>query len=142
MNGAPIQRSRSNALSENDSPKPKAKTTSPNINVTPLIDVLLVLLIIFMVISPRREAQFPIRIPDKPSEVDDPRPADILLLTMSDDFHLEMNTKPISLTDLPIVLASVMEQREAEATYRVLGNAECARDRRPPQGGRDGRCLC
>ena len=30
----------------------------PNINVTPLIDVLLVLLIIFMVIQPQKEAKF------------------------------------------------------------------------------------
>ncbi|MGB7069886.1 MAG: biopolymer transporter ExbD [Pyrinomonadaceae bacterium] len=35
----------------------------PEINVTPLIDVLLVLLIIFMVISPLKPARFQVRIP-------------------------------------------------------------------------------
>ena len=40
----------------------------PNINVTPLIDVLLVLLIIFMVISPMKPHQFASRIPEKPQE--------------------------------------------------------------------------
>ena len=35
----------------------------PYINVTPLIDVLLVLLIIFMVISPQKPSRFDARIP-------------------------------------------------------------------------------
>ena len=40
----------------------------PFINVTPLIDVLLVLLIIFMMISPRKPHQFDSRVPDKPRD--------------------------------------------------------------------------
>lgn len=40
--------------------------TKPNINVTPLIDVLLVLLIIFMVISPLKPSAFKSRIPQEP----------------------------------------------------------------------------
>lgn len=41
---------------------------SPDINVTPLIDVLLVLLIIFMVISPQKPHRFEAKIPEKPPE--------------------------------------------------------------------------
>ena len=41
----------------------------PNINVTPLIDVLLVLLIIFMVVTPFKPSSFKARIPAEP----DPR---------------------------------------------------------------------
>lgn len=37
--------------------------TKPNINVTPLIDVLLVLLIIFMVVSPLKPSSFKTRVP-------------------------------------------------------------------------------
>ncbi|MFN0122385.1 MAG: biopolymer transporter ExbD [Blastocatellia bacterium] len=40
----------------------------PNINVTPLVDILLVLLIIFMVISPSKPARFEAKIPEKPPE--------------------------------------------------------------------------
>ena len=40
----------------------------PNINVTPLIDVLLVLLIIFMVLSPMKPHQFASQIPQRPQE--------------------------------------------------------------------------
>jgi biopolymer transport protein TolR len=40
----------------------------PNINVTPLIDILLVLLIIFMVVSPLRPARFKALVPQSPPE--------------------------------------------------------------------------
>jgi biopolymer transport protein ExbD len=43
-------------------------TATPYINVTPLIDVLLVLLIIFMVISPQKPHRFEAKIPEKPPE--------------------------------------------------------------------------
>jgi len=41
--------------------------TKPNINVTPLIDVLLVLLIIFMVISPTKPTAFKAKVPAVPT---------------------------------------------------------------------------
>ena len=44
--------------------------SKPHINVTPLIDVLLVLLIIFMVISPIKPSAFEARIPSQPKQDD------------------------------------------------------------------------
>ena len=41
----------------------------PNINVTPLIDILLVLLIIFMVITPLKPARFKTLVPEKSDEI-------------------------------------------------------------------------
>jgi biopolymer transport protein ExbD len=43
-------------------------SAKPNINVTPLIDVLLVLLIIFMVITPSKPSQFEANVPPEPTE--------------------------------------------------------------------------
>ena len=48
-----------------NSEKHDRKPIAPFINVTPLIDVLLVLLIIFMTLSPTRPSKFDARIPDK-----------------------------------------------------------------------------
>ncbi len=41
---------------------------TPNINVTPLIDVLLVLLIIFMVITPLKPSRFEAKVPAEPKD--------------------------------------------------------------------------
>jgi biopolymer transport protein TolR len=42
---------------------------TPNINVTPLIDILLVLLIIFMVVTPLRPARFKALVPSPPEDL-------------------------------------------------------------------------
>ncbi|MBC7930974.1 MAG: biopolymer transporter ExbD [Rubrivivax sp.] len=46
--------------------KEPSEGAKPSINVTPLIDILLVLLIIFMVITPLRPARFKAMIPEPP----------------------------------------------------------------------------
>jgi biopolymer transport protein ExbD len=103
-------------LSQNPTSKPQ--TASPTINVTPLIDVLLVLLIIFMVIAPRREAQLPVRAPDKSPLQSDLRPSEMLMLTVTGEWQLALNTMPITDSELGPVLKVLMEQRDAES--RVL----------------------
>ncbi len=61
-------------------------TLSPNINVTPFIDILLVLLIIFMVITPLRPARFKASVPQP---VEDPNvlpsPRSLTLSVENDD---------------------------------------------------------
>jgi len=47
-----------------------ARAAQPNINVTPLIDILLVLLIIFMVITPLKPTRFKALIPEPPPTSD------------------------------------------------------------------------
>jgi Biopolymer transport protein len=49
-----------------DETEVKHEEAAPNINVTPLIDVLLVLLIIFMVISPSKPSRFEAKVPAEP----------------------------------------------------------------------------
>jgi biopolymer transport protein ExbD len=66
--------------------------TKPNINVTPLIDVLLVLLVIFMVITPMKPSDFKTKIPQQPAK-DDKAPAHIntLIVTVNHDNSLKLN---------------------------------------------------
>src|SRR5215212_8378831 len=70
------------------------KGAVPFINVTPLIDVLLVLLIIFMVVSPLKPSRFRALIPEqpKPSQGEPPVGAiDNLVVNIKADGTLELN---------------------------------------------------
>ena len=85
----------------------------PSINVTPLIDVLLVLLIIFMVIQPQKEAKLPVKAPAS-APVDLPLP-EILMLTVSGDMQLELNSRHVEVDDLLPLLGDLMEQRPVDS---------------------------
>lgn len=64
----------------------------PNINVTPLIDVLLVLLIIFMVVSPLKPARFLTKVPAEPERDLPLNPNDkTLVVTINPDLSLKLN---------------------------------------------------
>lgn len=65
----------------------------PTINVTPLIDVLLVLLIIFMVVSPMKPSAFKAKLPQEssvPPDKPDPR---TLIVTINPDSTLKINSE-------------------------------------------------
>ena len=66
----------------------------PNINVTPLIDVLLVLLIIFMIVSPVKPTDFKAKIPQEPKEIANINPhPDTLVVIINADSTLRLNTE-------------------------------------------------
>lgn len=72
----------------------------PNINVTPLIDVLLVLLIIFMVVSPLKPRAFKTKVPSEPiynkNVTDNPN---TLIVTVNPDSSLSLNQRSVGTTD-------------------------------------------
>jgi len=86
----------------------------PAINVTPLIDVLLVLLIIFMVIQPQKEAKLPVNAPQEspPGTASSP---EILMLSLSAEMRLELNSRAIDSAELLPLLATLMEQRPRDS---------------------------
>jgi biopolymer transport protein TolR len=57
---------------------------TPRINVTPLIDVLLVLLIIFMVVSPLKPSAFKAKVPREPQPQGVPDPNTLVVFVGSD----------------------------------------------------------
>jgi len=99
----------------------KVGIAPPDINVTPLVDVLLVLLIIFFVIQPQKEAKFESQIPQKPDESSQNAPvppADLLMVDVKSgvglDQNVELNSRPYTLIDLAPVLKELLEQRPTE----------------------------
>jgi biopolymer transport protein ExbD len=72
----------------------QTKRAVPYINVTPLIDVLLVLLIIFMVVSPLKPSRFMTQIPEPPEPHPGPPPEGsvlTLVVAIKEDGTLELN---------------------------------------------------
>ena len=72
--------------------------TKPEINVTPLIDVLLVLLIIFMVVTPVKPSKFDARVPSEPTNDGARTSPDMLIVTVGDDTSLGLNTEKLDAT--------------------------------------------
>lgn len=72
----------------------KSDRAKPFINVTPLIDVLLVLLIIFMVVSPLRQSRFTAKIPTQRDQQTPPLPPSpkTLVVTIASDHTLKLNS--------------------------------------------------
>ncbi len=77
-----------------------APQANPRINVTPLIDVLLVVLIIFLVLTPLKPARFMTAVPSKPDYNDRIKEPPLgLVVTIKSDRTLMLN----SLTDMGAV---------------------------------------
>lgn len=99
---------------------------SPNINVTPLIDVLLVLLIIFMVITPSKPTRFEAKVPAEPKEQDKnvqlKQNPNTLILFVSREGKLRVNLDDVGdvndLEPLTAYLKSKFEQRERDGVLR------------------------
>lgn len=96
---------------------PKGIIPAPNINVTPLIDVLLVLLIIFMVAAPLKPHRFLAKLPSVPQpELKlDPNPL-TLVVTIQPDRTLKLNHETnmgtiYDLSPLALRLKETFEQR-------------------------------
>jgi biopolymer transport protein ExbD len=102
------------------------KKAVPYINVTPLIDVLLVLLIIFMVVTPMKPSRFKALIPEPPKPPQGPPPEGSILtlvVTIKQDGALELNKLGDmgSVNDtgkLSAKLSELFRQRLESHTYR------------------------
>jgi biopolymer transport protein ExbD len=87
------------------------KAASPFINVTPLIDVLLVLLIIFMIISPLRPSKFDSKIPEKSGKAE-PNPSLALVVSINYNGGYSLNSQPApTLLELQSLLIRALDGR-------------------------------
>ena len=99
----------------------------PYINVTPLIDVLLVLLIIFMVVTPLKPSRFKADIPtqrDPNEDVSKLKPNPLtLVVSITTDLQIKLNQDPMgSVNDTSALAAKLQQtfsQRREQHAYRV-----------------------
>ena len=87
-------------------------------NVVPLIDILLVLLIIFMVISPHIPAGLPVVLPEpeagKPTP---PVPVDVVVVQVLEDGTLRINQQPVIWQDLQRRLEEIFKMRASRVAF-------------------------
>jgi len=115
------------SMGDSDIEKRTTTTAQPFINVTPLIDVLLVLLIIFMVVTPLKPSRFKADIPTQRDPNEDlsklkPNPL-TLVVSIANDLSIKLNQDNMGsvndTTPLSSKLVQVFKERKETRAYKV-----------------------
>jgi biopolymer transport protein ExbD len=102
-----------------------AVRNKPFINVTPLIDVLLVMLIIFMVAAPLKPHSFAAKLPAQPDDIDRVVNDKTLVVTVQPDHTLKLNGLDSDMgtvedpSKLSVALVTLFKLRTINHVYRA-----------------------
>jgi biopolymer transport protein TolR len=83
-----------------------------DINVTPLVDVMLVLLIIMMLVAPMLQQGVAVRLPTATNTTDKPETQEQTVLAISKDKSFFLNAKPVTEGEMPTRLNEILENKK------------------------------
>jgi len=83
-----------------------------DINVTPLVDVMLVLLIIMMIIAPMLQKGVDVRLPTASNTVDKPETQEQTVVHVTADGRFYVNAVPVQEADLTTRVTDILESKK------------------------------
>jgi biopolymer transport protein ExbD/biopolymer transport protein TolR len=97
----------------------EGKKVNSNINVTPMVDVMLVLLIIFMVITPMVQNKVAIDLPQavSPDVMPDADKEDSVVVAVTRDGHTYLGAEQIALDDIGTKVSAMLENKTSKEVY-------------------------
>ena len=99
--------------------KPKAPDLMPDINVVPMADIMLVMLIIFMVITPMLQKGFSVEMAktDNPRDMKDADKDDAVVMAVSRDGRFYLGNQQIPLEQVVEKVSEMLEGRLDKTVY-------------------------